>query len=273
MHFRQTYNEAPSKLAVIDIETIAPSTADGSFPPWAKHRPIVASVLTADQVNYGQWRFSITSVTFEDERAAIARIDELLHNRTCIGFNSRGFDLPILAVTASRCFMFEASNLRDAWTSKRYDRGHIDVADFVSGYGAAPRVSLEMLCEALGIPVKTMGHGGDVAEMLREKGIESVARYCEEDVASTLVVFAMVQALRSVDTGYAASLLCDLVNWIADAGHEHLAAFRKLSSHAVLQQARLLHRLDEGIMALDDRARTAFFEGDGAQPLKQAKTR
>lgn len=81
----------------------------------------------------------------------------------------------------------------------------------------------------------------------------------------------MVQGLRANDTTYAASLICDLADWIYDAGHEHLRAFRKLSANPVLQQARVQHRLDEGIRALDDRARTNFFER--SLPAKQVNAR
>lgn len=77
MHFRSTYNQAPSKIAVLDIETLAPPAADGKFPPWPTHRCLVASVLTADQVPYGEWHFAIESIRFDDERAAIGRIDDL----------------------------------------------------------------------------------------------------------------------------------------------------------------------------------------------------
>lgn len=99
---------------MLDIETLAPASPDGSFPPWPVHRPIVASLLTADQVRYGQWNFAIESVEFEDERAAITRIDELLAGRRCISYNGKGFDLPVLAMTAMRASMFECRNLTDA---------------------------------------------------------------------------------------------------------------------------------------------------------------
>lgn len=180
MHFRQTYNQAPTRIASLDIETLAPATPDGSFPPWPRHRPIVASVCTADQINYGRWRFAIESITFEDERAAINRIDELLEGRRPLTFAGRAFDLPVLAMTAIRCSMLECRNLTDAWASHRFKGRHIDLADIIGGFGGAPRATLESLCEAVGIPVKKTGHGGDVAEMLREHGLSAVALYCEE---------------------------------------------------------------------------------------------
>lgn len=260
MHFRSTYNQAPSGVAVLDIETLAPPAPDGGFPPWPMHRPIVASVLTADQVHYGEWQFELESVGFDDERAAIKRVDELLGGRRCVTFNGKGFDLPVLAMTAMRASFFECRNLTDAWASHRFSGSHIDVADVISGFGSAPRVSLERLCEAAGIPVKTNGHGSDVAEMLRDQGRRAVERYCEEDVGSTLILFALVQAMRSNDPAYAASLIGDFACWVADAGLEHLDAFRTLSGNTVLERVRLLHRVEEGIRALDERATVAYFD-------------
>jgi predicted PolB exonuclease-like 3'-5' exonuclease len=268
MHYRQKYNQAPSKLCVLDVETLAPAAQDGGFPPWPVHRPIVASLLVADQISYGQWKFAIESVEFDDDQAAIRRIDELLAGRRAVTFNGKGFDLPVLSMTAMRASMFECRNLTDAWASPRFGGSHIDVADVIAGYGSAPRASLAMLCEAGGIPVKTNGCGGDVSTMLREQGIESVARYCEEDVASTLILFAMVQALRTNDSAYAASLIGDFVNWLHDAGLEHLEEFQKLSGNAVLERVRLLHRVEEGIGALDGRATASYFEAQSGTPLK-----
>ena len=272
MHFRSTYNQAPCRLASLDIETLAPPAPDGGFPPWPTHRPLVCSVLTADQAAYGEWQFAIESVTFDDERAAIERIDELLAGRRCLTFAGKGFDMPCLAMTAMRASALHCRNLTDAWASHRFSGSHIDVADVISGYGSAPRASLEMLCEAAGIPVKTLGHGSDVAEMLRDRGIRAVELYCEEDVTSTLTMFALVQALRSNDPAYAASLICDLANWIADAGLEHLDAFRTMAGNAVLERTRLLHRVEEGIRALDERATVAYFDEQSRKPFKAGQT-
>ena len=116
-----------------------------------------------------------------------------------------------------------------------------------------------MLCESSGIPVKGNGHGGDVADMLQEEGIEAVKRYCEEDVTSTLALFALVQGLRSNDPAYASSLIGDLATWIADSSLEHLNSFRCLSWNTERARIRLLHRVDEGIRALEDRATKAYF--------------
>lgn len=273
MHFRQTYNQAPTRLAVLDIETLAPPSPAGGFPPWPTHRPIVASVLTADQVHYGQWQFALENIEFDDEKDAIARIDTLLKGRRCVTFNGKGFDLPVLVMTALRASMYNCHNLTDTWTSHRFSGNHIDIADVIAGFGSAPRVSLEMLCQAAGIPVKTLGHGGDVAEMLKNHGLQKVKLYCDEDVASTLALAAMVLGLRSNDAAYSASLIGDFANWVLDAGLDHLAEFQKLSGNAVLERVRLLHRVEEGLRALDDREMARCFEDPIGGSVKFNNTR
>ena len=259
MHFKSIYTKVPSRIASLDIETLAPPALDDKFPPWPVHRPIVASILTADQADYGEWKFAIESIEFGDERVAILRIDELLKGRYCVSYNGRGFDLPVLTMTAMRASVFDCDNLTNAWVANRHGGSHIDVADLITNFGSAPRASLEMLCESAGIPVKGNGHGCDVADMLRVEGIEAIKNYCEEDVASTIVLFALVQGLRSNDPAYASSLICDLANWIFDSGLEHLSSFRCLSWNTERERIRLLHRCSEGIRALEDRATKAYF--------------
>lgn len=261
MHYKSTYSQAPSRLACLDIETIAPPTPHGAFPPWPTHLPVVASVLTADQVDYGEWAFSITSVGFDDEKAGIEQIDQLLAGRRCLTFNGRGFDLPVLALTAMRSGAIDSCrNLTDAWASNRVSGSHIDLADIVAGYGSAPRTSLKLLCEALGIPVKTNGNGSDVGEMLRVHGRRAVELYCEEDTGGTLLAFALVQGFRSNDQAYTASLIGDFADWVEAEGLAHLDGLRALARDTERERVRLLHRVDEGLRALEGRITEDYFE-------------
>jgi DNA polymerase elongation subunit (family B) len=259
MHFKSKYTRGPSRIASLDIETVSPSLQKG-FPPYPTHVAKVASILTADQVAYGEWRFAIESVTFCDERAAIERIDELLAGRKCLTYNGKGFDLPVLGLVAMRASAFGCRNITEAWASPRFGGSHIDLADLISNFGSAPKVSLEMLCDAAAVPVKTNGHGCDVEHMLATQGIEAVKRYCEEDTCSTISLFALVQGLHGNDPAYGSSLIGDLVNWISDSGLVHLDDFRKMLGNPVRERNRLLHRVSEGIRDLEERATMAFFD-------------
>ena len=109
------------QLGVLDIETIAPATPDGSFPPWPLHLTLVASVLTATLQRYGEWRFAIESVNFQsDEAAAIERVSHLIENRRLITFNGREFDNPVLALTEMKHQKFEIVGMSAAWQSHRF---------------------------------------------------------------------------------------------------------------------------------------------------------
>lgn len=250
--FRSIHSSPPTRLAVLDIETIAPATDDNSFPPWPTHRPVVASVLTADRQRYGQWQFGLESVTFEDGPTAIERVSQLLERRTVIGFNTRGFDVPALAVEAMRHQRFDCSGLSLAWRANRYTGNHIDLLDLISSFGGARGASLAMLCGELGIPCKIDAHGSEVGEMLAAGRIEAVIRYCESDVAATLCLAAMVLALRYEEPTYT-GLISQFGTWIRERGIEHLAAFERLEHFAEFDRLSLLGIVDEGLAALDHR--------------------
>lgn len=250
--FQSTHSSPPTRLAVIDIETIAPATEDNSFPPWPTHRPVVASVLTADRQRYGQWQFELESVTFEDRPEAIERVSHLLERRTVIGFNTRGFDLPALAVEAMRQCRFSCSGLSLVWRANRYTGNHIDLLDVISSFGGARGANLAMLCGELGIPCKIDAHGSEVGEMVASGKLDAVTHYCESDVAATICLAGMVLALRYDEPTYA-GLISQFGTWVRERGLIHLAPFERLEGHAELDRLSLLGIVDEGIAALEHR--------------------
>ena len=242
------------RIAVLDIETIAPPVEDNGFPPWPTHSPLVASVLTASLERYGQWRFAIESVHFQpDEAAAIERVSYLIENRRLITFNGRGFDNPVLALTAMKHQKYDLAGMSAAWQSHRFRGDHYDIADIISGHGGARGGSLEMLCSQLGIPAKSDCHGADVAELAAKGEFKMIQDYCESDVAATLALYACVEGFRSSDAGYAGSLISQLGRWIADCGLDHLKAFERITGREEHDRLSLLNMAMEGIAALDHR--------------------
>lgn len=253
MRRSSAYRDPLTRLAVLDIETLSPDQPDGGFPPWPTHLPVVASILIAERRLYGEWHFQIESVPFdEDEAAAIDRIETLLDDCTLVTFNGRGFDLPVLALAAMRARQFKAGQIARSWSDHRFDGRSIDVADLAGNFGSARGGKLADVCAAIGVPCKRQGEGGNVAEMLQNEGIEAVSRYCEEDVSATLMVFAMMQGLRSGDEAWAATLICDFANWVTDAGHSHLATFAELGHNSELARLRLQHRVGVAVEALEE---------------------
>ena len=249
----------PHRLAVLDIETIAPPVEDNGFPPWPLHSPVVASVLSATNERYGQWRFAIESVHFQPaEAAAIERVSYLIENRRLITFNGRGFDNPVLALTAMKHQKYDLAGISAAWQSHRFTGHHYDVADVISSHGGARGGTLEMLCAALGIPAKQDCHGADVAELAAKGEFKMIQDYCESDVAATLALYAFIEGLRSCDAGYAGSLIAQLGRWIGDNGLDHLQAFERIPGHEEHNRLSLLNMAMEGIAALDHRQHMKF---------------
>ncbi len=252
----------PERIAVIDVETTAPPSPDAkSFPPWPIHEPVVASVLLATAHRYGQWEFELESVTFEDGKGAIQRVSNLIEGRTVVGFNSRGFDILVLARVAMLHRCFYGSGIARAWRANRFSDDHFDVMDLVANYGSGRGASLEMLCSSLGIPAKLDVHGSDVGEMIALGRLAEVIAYCEQDVASTLLLFALVQGLRTTNPGYAGGLVSQFGRWVRDNRLDHLRPFERIDGHAELERLSLVHMVDAGIASLAHRTHLKFVTG------------
>ena len=246
------------RIAVLDIETIAPPVEDNGFPPWPTHSPLIASVLTASLERYGEWRFAIESVDFRaDEAAAIERVSYLIENRRLITYNGRGFDNLVLALTAMKYQKYELAGISAAWQSHRFTGHHYDLLDIVSAHGGRGG-SLEMLCSQLGIPAKQDVHGEDVAELAAKGEFKKIRQYCESDVLATAQLYACVEGLRSCDAGYAGSLISQLGRWVADSGLDHLEAFERVAGHEEHDRLSLLNMVEQGIAALDYRQHMKF---------------
>jgi hypothetical protein len=244
---RAVFNE--NSLCVLDIETISgEDMEDGSFPPWPLHTPVVACLLMAVRDSCGEWAFDLESVRFSDAAEALERIDERLRGTSCITFNGRGFDLPVLMLTAQKARMFDLPSLTAAATEPRYwSARHYDLADKVSGYGAARGASLERLCGALGIPVKLSAHGSEVGSLYDRGEIEAVEAYCASDVAATLVAASYQRAMETGDPGYHASLTWQFARWAEAQCLDHLAPYAEVYDPQSLQQLALLGQLNASL--------------------------
>lgn len=254
-----SYNTKPrakfdeTRLCVLDLETVASEEMpDGGFPPWPTHAPVCASMLVADLDNNGQWDFNIVSVGFEDPKAALNRIDELLKGRSCITFGGGNFDFRVLLLAAQISRQFSLASLVAAGTEPRYwSARHYDLIDRASNFGAARGASLERLSAALGISVKVTGHGSEVGELYARGDLESIVRYCETDVCATLLAYAFQRAIETGDASYHASLTWQFARWCEGQSHSHLAPYTHVRDGHELQRLSLLAQLD----AAQDNAR------------------
>ncbi|MBR0682983.1 3'-5' exonuclease [Roseomonas eburnea] len=103
------------------------------------------------------------------------------------GFNTGGFDLPVLRYRAIATGVampsLNGGNGRDY--GYRYGRDHIDLADRLSGFRASPMPSLTEACALIGLTAKAGMHGSEVEPAMAEGRGAEVATYCETDVAAT----------------------------------------------------------------------------------------
>lgn len=232
-------------IAVLDIETIAEKTEDGSFPPWCTHSPIVCSILTADRDAHGLWHFSLETINIDEDTQAIEAIEDLLAGKSLVTFNGRGFDLPVLLLAAQKLRYFAAPALLAAASEPRYESVlHYDLADRISGFGAARGASLELLCRELDIPAKLDTHGDEVADLYQQGRIDEIAAYCETDVAATLMLFAHRYACERSDEGYFGSLVFQFANWVRQTQDTHLQPFAEINELDVLLRCSLLGQID-----------------------------
>ncbi len=216
-------------MVVFDIETIVDEEpADGSFPPWPRHRPVAASFLSAAAwAGEAQFRFDTIVCEPGADAAFYTQVDRLLPSgATIVSFNGRGFDAPVLRLGAMASLSFEAGNIARLAQANRYGREHADLCELMGGYGAARGHSLALLCERLGIPVKTAASGGDVGALWRAGERDRVLSYVEEDVAATYLLWLHWIAARHCDAALIAEPLAAFARWIETSpALQHLAAF------------------------------------------------
>jgi predicted PolB exonuclease-like 3'-5' exonuclease len=184
--------KAPLHL-VLDLETIPdpeappPKSEKKTFPPPPCHQIVCASYLwlTAYRpVDHG--------VLQGDESTILRTLSDSLSSTdpVVVGFNSRGFDLPVIA---ARCVR-HGIPLPWYYASKhpryRYsDQSHIDIMDRLCDQGASPRASLDTWAKAIGLPGKTDMDGSLVEELYAKGETTSIGVYCLTDTMQTAGVF------------------------------------------------------------------------------------
>ncbi|CAH0224193.1 3'-5' exonuclease [Roseomonas sp. CECT 9278] len=106
------------------------------------------------------------------------------------GFNTSGFDLPVLRYRAMACGVampaLHGANGRNY--GYRYGTDHIDLADRLSGFRASPMPSLTEAAALIGLTAKAGMHGAQVEPAMAAGRGAEVATYCETDVCATWMV-------------------------------------------------------------------------------------
>lgn len=116
---------------------------------------------------------------------------------TLVSFNGRGFDIPVLELAALRYGIHAPQHFNEKWGNRyRFQEDwHIDVLDYLNGYGAARglRGGLSLCSALVGLPAKTSQHSNLEDE---EIPLECVQRWARNDVRRLYVVFQRLQFIR-----------------------------------------------------------------------------
>lgn len=117
---------------------------------------------------------------------------------TLVSFNGRGFDMPVLELAALRYAIRIPQHFNEQYGNRyRFQQDwHIDVLDFLNGWGAARglRGGLSLLSVLAGLPAKTASHSNLEDEHVP---LELVQAWCRNDVRRLYVIFQRLQYLRN----------------------------------------------------------------------------
>ncbi len=170
----------------------APETAFLKAP---LHRLCCLGLLRADRPSPDDaWRVTwIRAATLAEhgEAELLARFDRALQSGPLlVGFNTSGFDIPVLRYRAMALGV-PLPNLHGAAGADylhRFGRAHLDLMDRLSGFRAAPAPSLAECCALLGLPLKAEMDGERVEALWAAGDSARIASYCRADVAATWLV-------------------------------------------------------------------------------------
>lgn len=159
------------------------------------HRLCCLGLLRAERPGPDDpWRVSYVraATTAEHSEAELlARFDRALqHGPLLVGFNTSGFDIPVLRYRAMALGV-PLPNLHGGAGADylhRFGRAHLDLMDRLSGYRASPAPSLAECCALLGLPLKAEMDGERVEGLWAAGDSARIAAYCRADVAATWLV-------------------------------------------------------------------------------------
>lgn len=212
---------------VIDIEAVID---DSCPPPWAKEDALLRMERKIDRLLQGDetplaepfpgpahWRIVTLGAGWlvngslrklgvvgkgESEEGILRAFVEIFEERSprIIGWNTRGFDLPVIA---HRCMRYGISwpwyysDVRGKSPRYRYSgECSLDLMDMLSDHGSSRKQTMDSIARLVGLPGKLDTSGSDVAKLFAEGKREEIDRYCLQDVAQTTAVYLRYELLR-----------------------------------------------------------------------------
>lgn len=147
-----------------------------------------------------------------------------------VGWNSSGFDLPLLLYRAMAHDMTLEMFYRQRNYRYRYNEDqHLDLMDLLSGYGASTRVGLDEMAAVLKLPGKLNVAGQDVWPLYQAGRLDVIRAYCETDVLTTTLVFQRYALHRGILSPPRSALLLESIDeFVARQGASHWVEFREV---------------------------------------------
>ncbi len=200
------------------------------------HKICVVGVLRAERdETEAPWRVTrIAAHSTEDmpESDLLRRLEASFRAQpVLVGFNTSGFDLPVLRYRALALGVAMPALLGPGGKdyTYRYGNTHIDLCERLSGFRATTPPSLAESCSLLGIPAKAEMGGWDVEPAMAAGRAAEVAQYCETDVAATYLLW--LRWMQAMGVGEIPASFAGFADFAEATPHlaEHAAAARRLS--------------------------------------------
>ena len=201
------------------------------------HRICAMGVLRAERdTAEAPWRIlSLKARSTDDmeEGEMLRRLEQLFRAQpVLIGFNTSGFDLPVLRYRALALGVPMPALLGPGGKdyTYRYGNTHIDLCERLSGFRATTPPSLAEACALLGVPAKGEMSGWDVEPAMAAGRAAEVAQYCETDVAATYLLWLRwMQAIGAAEIPGSFAAFADFAEGTPHLV-EHAAAARRLAT-------------------------------------------
>jgi predicted PolB exonuclease-like 3'-5' exonuclease len=165
------------------------------------HEPVASAILWSERAEASPDR-PVLATAWRCWRLGETPIEEFVRgffqdisNRTYVGFNSQGFDLPLMELWASRCRVSAPEHFArpEGAADPRYKYGdrHCDLQKELVNwtYGAG---SFDELCKFHGLPGKPGVKGDEVETLVAQGRLDEVHAYNLTDVVQTHLLFLHV---------------------------------------------------------------------------------
>ena len=230
-----TYEEAVERYQKKILED---SNQKKDFIPYTFHVPISLAVIRTDQEGKIEKLSTLDRPDFRPHQITKIFWDRYEENAqknnksTLVTFNGRGFDLPVLELSAFRYGVstskwFGGQNI---YAKPRYRYSHTyhwDIMEFITNYGANYFVGgLNLLATLLGKPGKMNIKGSEVYKLWREDKKIDIDDYCLCDALDTYFVFLRLQVLIG-------QINLEKENELVKAAHEYIE--KSIQKYSILQ--------------------------------------